>query len=175
MSGSYRECGECGKRALKFATRCPGCGRDLPSPAPFGEGASPDLRRFLSLNGFVTVLALSGAVVWLQHGSSGPAALSAEPPFIEASSRAAARPRTDSTVVTIHTTEHATQPVALPLIARNWTHVRSRRTVNAPLEAVLTPGDTVVADSLANGWYRVALYGEVLGYARETTLAPTPQ
>jgi hypothetical protein len=29
----------------------------------------------------------------------------------------------------------------------------------------------VVADSLANGWYRVALYGEVLGYAKETTLA----
>jgi hypothetical protein len=59
----------------------------------------------------------------------------------------------------------------LPLIAKGWTHVRSRRTVNATLEAVLTPGDTVVADSLSNGWYRVALYGEVLGYAKETTLA----
>lgn len=44
--------------------------------------------------------------------------------------------------------------------------------VNATLLAVLTPGDTVVADSLANGWYRVALYGDVLGYAKETTLVP---
>jgi hypothetical protein len=35
---------------------------------------------------------------------------------------------------------------------------------------VLLPGDTVVADSLRNGWYRVALEGEVLGYVHRSTL-----
>jgi hypothetical protein len=38
---------------------------------------------------------------------------------------------------------------------------------------VLTPGDTVFADSLDRGWYRVALDGEVLGYANESMLTPT--
>ena len=34
----------------------------------------------------------------------------------------------------------------------------------------LSPGDTVLADSLSRGWYRVALEGEVLGYAHRSTL-----
>jgi hypothetical protein len=58
------------------------------------------------------------------------------------------------------------------LMVKGWTNVRSRRSVNASLEAVLTPGDTVTADSLANGWYRVAMDGDVLGYAKESKLAP---
>ena len=33
------------------------------------------------------------------------------------------------------------------------------------------PGDTVLADSLEQGWYRVALEGEVLGYAHRWALA----
>jgi hypothetical protein len=45
------------------------------------------------------------------------------------------------------------------------------RSVGAPVEAVLTPGDTVMVDSLAQGWYRVALEGEVLGYAQRSKLA----
>jgi hypothetical protein len=49
--------------------------------------------------------------------------------------------------------------------------VRKSRSASAPVEAVLTPGDTVLADSLAQGWYRVALEGEVLGYAHRSTLA----
>ena len=65
-----------------------------------------------------------------------------------------------------------TTTAGVPLIAKSWTHVRSRRTGNSTLEAVLTPGDTVVCDSLVNGWYRVALYGEVLGYAKEARLTP---
>ena len=32
MSGSYRQCPECGKRALSIATRCPGCQLELPAP-----------------------------------------------------------------------------------------------------------------------------------------------
>ena len=56
-------------------------------------------------------------------------------------------------------------------VARTWTHVRNARRVSSEVQAVLLPGDTVVADSLARGWYRVALEGEVLGYAHQSTLA----
>jgi hypothetical protein len=56
------------------------------------------------------------------------------------------------------------------LVARSWTSVRQSRRKSAPLEAVLMPGDTVVADSLQRGWYRVALDGEVLGYSHHSTL-----
>ena len=59
------------------------------------------------------------------------------------------------------------------LVAKSWTHVRKARSRSADLEAVLTPGDTVFADSLDRGWYRVALEGEVLGYAHESVLVPT--
>ena len=38
------------------------------------------------------------------------------------------------------------------------------------VEAVLSPGDTVVADSLQRDWYRVAFQGEVMGYAHRSTL-----
>jgi hypothetical protein len=57
------------------------------------------------------------------------------------------------------------------LVARTWTHVRSRRSPKAELSAVLLPGDTVLADSLSQGWYRVALEGEVMGYAYRSGLA----
>ena len=56
------------------------------------------------------------------------------------------------------------------LVARTWTHVRRSRSKRADLEAVLTPGDTVLADSLQRDWYRVALDGEVLGYVHRSTL-----
>lgn len=56
------------------------------------------------------------------------------------------------------------------LVARTWTSVRKSRSRIAELEAVLLPGDTVLADSLERGWYRVALEGEVLGYAHRSTL-----
>ena len=55
-------------------------------------------------------------------------------------------------------------------VARGWTNVRKSRSARAPIEAVLTPGDTVLADSLVQGWYRVAMEDEVLGYAHRSTL-----
>jgi hypothetical protein len=89
----------------------------------------------------------------------------------ERSSTAAADSIASSTEVA-----YATAP-ALPagsaghlLIARTWTNVRKSRSKSAGLEAVLLPGDTVLADSLARGWYRVALEGEVLGYVHRSTL-----
>ena len=62
------------------------------------------------------------------------------------------------------------------LVTRTWTNVRRSRGRNADVEAVLLPGDTVVADSLERGWYRVARDGRVLGYAHRSTLtAPRRQ
>jgi hypothetical protein len=49
--------------------------------------------------------------------------------------------------------------------------VRKSRSKRADVEAVLLPGDTVLADSLDRGWYRVALEGELLGYVHRSTLA----
>jgi hypothetical protein len=56
------------------------------------------------------------------------------------------------------------------LIARTWTNVRASRSTRADVEAVLLPSDTVRADSLERGWYRVALEGKVLGYVHRSTL-----
>ena len=51
---------------------------------------------------------------------------------------------------------------ALPRVARTWTKVHGRRSVQGDLVAVLLPGDTVLADSLKGGWWRVALEGRVV-------------
>lgn len=212
MSESYRQCVECGKRALRFATRCPGCGIALPNPAPLegGDGLLPGWAR--PLKGLMAVLAIGGTIASLERGPAGPSMLSAETPVVSVGASLAATPRVDTatfatTVATPDTTSVVTRntttvvppvaapvasPVATPVVAavappaatpatktagvllviKGRTFVRSHRTVNAKLEAVLTPGDTVVADSLVKGWYRVAMYGDVLGYARQATLAP---
>jgi hypothetical protein len=39
---------------------------------------------------------------------------------------------------------------------------------------VLLPGDTVLADSLSRGWWRVTFEGKVLGYAYRSTLVTDP-
>lgn len=167
MSEPYRQCVECGKRALKFATRCPGCGIEFPDPAPLEDDSTPDLLRFLSLKGVMAAMAIGAVLASLERGPASAAPLSEETSLVAVEASPAATSRLYTTTVAAP----AMGPAGVPLIAKGWTHVRSRRTVNAKLEAVLTPGDTVVADSLVNGWYRVALYGEVLGYAKETTLA----
>jgi hypothetical protein len=67
---------------------------------------------------------------------------------------------------------------AVPRLARTWTKVRDGRSTRADVVAVLLPGDTVLADSLRGGWWRVALDGRVLGYAYGRTLdgfAPLPE
>ena len=61
-------------------------------------------------------------------------------------------------------------PAGGMLVAKTWTNVRRSRSRRAELEAVLTPGDTVFADSLQRDWYRVSYEGEVMGYAYRTTL-----
>ena len=162
MSGSYRECSECGKRALSIATRCPGCGRELPAPAQPRHGWAFDPGRYLPLLGVVAALAIGIQLARAAAKRAEPA-----PVGVESSSVAA--------IARVDTLSAAASPVAGPppgtlLVARSWTHVRARRSVSGEVEAVLLPGDTVLADSLSNGWYRVALEGEVLGYAHRSTL-----
>jgi hypothetical protein len=204
MSGSYRQCSECGKRALSIATRCPGCGRELPRPSHPGR-RSLDLGRFLTVPAMLGVLA-AGAVLaaswearrrsaipeessFVAGGPRGesPAEPAREVPSPLASAPLAATPRLDPATGgrgSARSPASPTRPAVsiaadtgYLLVARTWTHVRNRRSVKGGLEAVLMPGDTVEADSLSRGWYRVALDGEVMGYAHASTLtgAGSPQ
>jgi hypothetical protein len=68
-------------------------------------------------------------------------------------------------------------PADIPrvLVARTWTSVRKARSKGAELEAVLLPGDSVVADSLGHDWYRVALEGEVHSGKRAPSFSSTSE
>jgi hypothetical protein len=175
MGGSYKQCVECGKRALSIATRCPGCGRPFPSPEAPEGGPHLDPRRFLPPHVVTVALAIAAVLAAANLGRSSQApehrsALIAPNPVASSTEDAHAVEAT----LRLETTSAAAVPASSPsevLVARGWTSVRKSRSRSAPLEAVLTPGDTVVADSLERGWYRVALEGEVLGYSHQSTLA----
>jgi hypothetical protein len=163
MGGSYRQCDACGKRALSIANRCPGCGRELPAnKVPKGSG-DLELGRLLTPKAVAAVLAVGAVLVTANLGRAGePSDKKAE---LE-SSMARTEPLDTSRVAPLPA-ERGSEL----LVVRTWTEVRKSRSVTASLEAVLTPGDTVLADSLEQGWYRVTLEGEVLGYAHRSTLA----
>jgi len=163
MRGSYKQCDSCGKRALSIAIRCPGCGRDLPAnPVPKGSGL--ELGRFLTPKGVAAALAVGAVLV------SAKSARTAQPKEekAEVESSMAAMGSLDTSRVAAQPAESGSEL----RVARSWTEVRRSRNVRAPVEAVLTPGDTVLADSLGRGWYRVSFEGEVLGYAHRSGLAP---
>ena len=172
MRGSYRQCDACGKRALSIAIRCPGCGREFPARVvPRSDGL--ELGRFVTRKGVATALAVVAVLASATLGRAG------QPTVVKAemeSSMARTAPLETARVAALPL--DTGRVAALPAdsgsdlrVARSWADVRKSRNVRAPLEAVLTPGDTVQADSLERGWYRVALEGEVLGYAHYSTLA----
>lgn len=178
MSGSYRECRDCGKRALSIATRCPGCGREL-EPAPVPEaGPALELGRRVP-KGVVAAFALAAVVVAVElggdsrsgdtpglPGSAGSEMTDSALAGAEVAYALGATARLDTASV------EATPDVSgRLLLAKTWTNVRKSRSTRAGLEAVLTPGDTVLADSLHRDWYRVTFEGEVMGYAHRSTLA----
>ena len=178
MGQSYKQCTECGARALSIATRCPRCHREF--PAPVEEPVVTPVRRLgrmrLRAPGIAAGLLGLGAVLTVTE--LGQTTGSTEPASTAAAESSAAM----SEVGFVHSqTDRASASVAQPparnagelRVAKSWTHVRKSRSRSADLEAVLTPGDTVFADSLDRGWYRVALDGEVLGYANESMLTPT--
>jgi hypothetical protein len=170
MGGSYRQCAECGKRALSIATRCPGCGREFSAPAAPERGPALELRRFLSPRLVAGVLAGLAVLATASLGGAsrlpdGRSSLLAADSIVVSSEVAYA-----TTATSPLDTAAAAEAGGELLVARTWTNVRKARRKSADLEAILMPGDTVLADSLAQGWYRVALLGEVLGYAHQSTL-----
>jgi hypothetical protein len=171
MGGSYKQCVECGKRALSIATRCPGCGREFPIPAtPENRPMpAPAVGRFLTPRVVAGVLAMAGALIAAKLGrTSLPPEMHS--PFVAEvqSSFVAAEASMAPTEVA-----YAARPVESTgelLVTRDWSSVRKGRSRRAELEAVLMPGDTVRADSLERGWYRVSLDGEMLGYVHRSLL-----
>ena len=179
MGGSYRQCDACGKRALSIAIRCPGCGREFPARVvPRSDGV--EVGRFLTPKGVAMALAAVAVLASATLGRAGqPREEKAEAgtSMVRTGREVESSPEVESSMVRTGPPETATV-AALPAksgsdlrVAHGWTDVRQSRSVRAPLEAVLTPGDTVLADSLVQGWYRVAMEGEVLGYAQRSTLA----
>ena len=176
MGRTYRECPACGKRALSIATRCPVCGQEL-LEEPVRREAPPDRGRVwpMLVVGAV-VLAIGAAALLIQRATSrGPEATStaevrAEVP-VAVESRAAAP---SVTALRPAVPDSAPSAEAVSRVARTWTKVHERRSVKSDLSAVLLPGDTVLADSLRGGWWRVALEGKVIGYVFGPTLEETP-
>ena len=67
MGGSYRQCGECGKRALSIATRCPGCGRELePLAAPETRSAL-EVGRYIP-QGVAAAVVIAAVVLAVEFG-----------------------------------------------------------------------------------------------------------
>ena len=174
MGGSYKQCLQCGKRALSIATRCPGCGQEFPAPELPQDRGIRELGRFLTPGTLVGIFALIAIFTVGRLGRIGqpeeelsafaPAESVADFSEVE-SSTATTAPLDSARIATL-----AAASAGEVLVARDWTNVRTSRSVGGALEAMLMPGDTVLADSLERGWYRVALEGEVLGYAHRSTL-----
>jgi hypothetical protein len=168
MVKTYRECPACGKRALSIATRCPGCGHELLSQ-PVRRETPVHTGRRRALPAVALILLATAGLVLLIIPRGTPrnleplatAAVLPEPAMALDTARAAASPAVP---------DSAPSAEAVPRVARTWTKVHDRRSAKADLVAVLLPGDTVLADSLRGGWWRVALEGRVLGYVYAPTL-----
>jgi len=64
----------------------------------------------------------------------------------------------------------------LERFARTWVNLRDGRSGSAPTVRTLRPGERVLVDSLADGWYRVVVDGRTEGYVDRSYLdevAPT--
>jgi hypothetical protein len=178
MGRTYRECPACGKRALSIATRCPACGQEL-LDQPVRREAPPDRGRYgpgVVLGAVVLAGGAAVAALLIHRGASSlpevtsTAELRAETP-VAIETRAAAPFVTSAPPAAAG--DSAPGAAAVSRVARTWTKVHERRSVKSDLSAVLLPGDTVLADSLRGGWWRVALEGKVIGYVFGSTLTET--
>jgi hypothetical protein len=63
---------------------------------------------------------------------------------------------------------------ALRRYARTWVNVRAGRSGAAPGVRILSPGESILVDSLRRGWYRVLADGRAQGYVDRTFLDTVP-
>jgi hypothetical protein len=178
MASTYVTCPACGQRALNVATRCPRCAAPFdrsaaPLPAP-----GPSHRRSGSL---VAALAILGVVVLLlvvlarsPRQTARPAPGTPE----DSGPAAAAVPSAGAAPVAALAADSLVTPrtpgPTLRRFARTWVNVRSRRASGAPTVRILSPGDSLLVDSLRWGWYRVLVDGHPLGYASRLYLDSLP-
>ncbi len=154
-------CPECDKRALSVASRCPSCGVEFPARTARRTRSTSDFGRLWPLVAVVTVVTATvglGAMVLRRTSDRTVAAAPAPPPELDTAMAAASLPTAEGQ----------------PRFARTWTNVRDRRSPAADVVAVLLPGDTVLADSLAGGWWRVTFEGTPIGYVSHATLVLDP-
>jgi rRNA maturation protein Nop10 len=172
MGKTYRECPACGKHALSIATRCPVCGEELLGQPVRREAVPPRgrPRAPFVVVGVVLVAAAVAAAALLYHRDTAPPETAASASAQDEASVAPDTFRVASASATTARPDSAPSAEAVPRVARTWTKVHEKRSVKADLSAVLLPGDTVLADSLEGGWWRVALEGKVIGYVHGGTL-----
>lgn len=162
-----RQCLSCGKNVLSIATRCPGCGADLPPAPTLRPSPNRKLPPIFAVAAAAILFVLGLSALALARKAFEDTETTTAPPT------AAAPPDTLDTASAAGT---ATIPDSTPTssavirVAQTWTKVRSRRSVHADVVAILLPGDSVLADSLRGGWWRVSLEGKVLGYSWDRTL-----
>src|SRR5262245_10181295 len=162
-----RHCLSCGKNVLSIATRCPACGADLPPPPTHQLSPRRSVHPIFLVAAAAILLVLGLSALALarkafedKEVAAAPAPIAGTADPLDTASAAATATVPDST------------PTAQAVIrvAQTWTKVRSRRSVHADVVGILLPGDTVLADSLKSGWWRVSLDGRVLGYSWDRTL-----
>ncbi len=162
-----RHCLSCGKSVLPIATRCPGCGADLPPIPVRPPAAGRSVPPVFLVAAAALLLALGLSALALARRAFDDSEVASAAP-----NRAEVAEQLDTVSVAAMTSvpDSSPAPGAVTRVAQTWTKVRSRRSVRADVVAVLLPGDTVLADSLKAGWWRVSLDGRVLGYSWDRTL-----
>ena len=180
---AYIECPKCGYKALSVATRCPRCGHGFPTLLIRHPVSEPRLHRIWPV--LIVAGALLFVMVMVDRRQAGPREITGSP------TRAALDTAPSIPAQPVHQTPPSTgdssRPVEPPLAvvpppagqwlqryATTWVNVREARRGGTPAVRVLSPGDTVLVDSLRGGWYRVVVDGRTLGYVDRLYLDTVP-
>jgi len=188
----YVNCPNCGQKALTVATRCPQCGLPFESQFILHQGSGPKPRRGLALLLAVGAVVALVVVEVLRHGfqatTLAPAPVmvldSAPPPVPQPPAESLPTTSSDSapSVAPAPARPVAAAPAPAPIVstpterryASNWVNVRAERSNLAAVVRILRPGETLLVDSLARGWYRVVADQKVVGYVDSHFLASSP-
>ena len=179
---SYIQCPHCGQRALSVATRCPHCGRPFESRL-WQYPAARSRRRRIPVGLIITGALIAVVVVsFVQREPRVTVSTpSARPSVIAVDSAPPPRtkPRSASVGATADSGTVRTPTPAPPdfgpaerRYASTWVNLRSRRSSTAPVVRILEPGETVMVDSLRQGWYRAVAYVQTLGYVDRSLVGP---